>query len=359
MRRLMALAAALAMLAGLSACGMEPADPDMAQESIQVIAMDTVMTFKIYGEKNTHAAYAAEDEVRRVEELLSRTDPDSQISALNSAGGQPAAVDGEVFRLLNAAALYSDVTGGAFDISVAPVVSAWGFTEDEYRVPDQAELEELLTYVGMEHVHAENADSTWLDAGTQIDLGGIAKGYVTDRIAEILKENNIPRATISLGGNVLAWGDRPDGDPWLVGIQDPKRPDQADGFVGALRLENGFAVTSGSYQRYFEQDGRTYHHIIDPADGCPADSGLVSVTVVADCGRESAGGLPGTGTMCDALSTALFVMGEEKALDFWRNSGYDFDLVLVTADGRVVVTGGIAGSFEPDEKAGYSYETIS
>lgn len=359
MRRLTALVMAAAMLAGLTACGMEPADPDKAQESIQVIAMDTVMIFSIYGEKSTHAAYAAEDEVRRLEALLSRTDPDSQVSVLNGAGGQPEAVDSEVFRLLNAAALYSDVTGGAFDITVAPVVSAWGFTEDEYRVPGQAELEELLTHVGMEHVHAESTGSVWLDDGTRIDLGGIAKGYAADRIAEILRENGIPRATISLGGNVLAWGDRPDGDPWVVGIQDPRRTDQANGFVGALRLEDGFAVTSGGYQRYFEQDGKTYHHIIDPADGYPADSGLTSVTVVADCDREAADGLPGAGTMCDALSTALFVMGEEKALDFWRNSGYDFDLVLVTADGRVVVTDGIAGSFEPDEEAGYSYETVS
>lgn len=358
MRRFAALALALALAGSLTACGMRPADPDTAQESIQVIAMDTVMIFSIYGEKSTHAAYLAEDEVRRLEGLLSRTDADSQIFALNNAGGQPVAVESEVLRLLNTAALYSEESGGAFDISVAPVVSAWGFTEDSYRVPAQAELEELLTHVGMEHVHAQSADSTWLDEGTQIDLGGIAKGYATDRIAEILKENGIPRATISLGGNVLAWGDRPDGEPWLVGIQDPGHPDE-EAYVGGLRLEDGLAVTSGSYQRYFEQDGKTYHHIIDPADGCPADSGLVSVTVVADCGRESADGLPGKGTMCDALSTALFVMGEERALDFWRNSGYDFDLVLVTEDGRVVVTDGIAGAFTAEENSGYVYETVS
>ena len=359
MRRLMALVAALAVLAGLTGCGMEPADPDTAQESIQVIAMDTVMIFKIYGEKSTHAAYAAEDEVRRLEALLSRTDSGSQVSALNDAGGQPVTVDGEVLRLLNAAGLYSEVTGGAFDISIAPVVSAWGFTEDAYRVPGQTELDELLTHVGMEHVHAETADSAWLDEGTRIDLGGIAKGYVTDRIAEILEENGVPRATVSLGGNVLAWGDRPDGTPWLVGIQDPARPDMADGFAGYLSLKDAFAVTSGGYQRYFEENGKRYHHIIDPATGYPADSGLTSVTVVADCDREGNGGLPGQGTMCDALSTALFVMGEEKALEFWRTSGYDFDLVLVTADGRVVVTEGIADVFAPDEASGYSYETVS
>lgn len=359
MKRITAALLAALMAVSLAGCGWQTASPDEAQESIQVIAMDTVMIFKVYGEKSTHAAYAAEDEVRRLEEVLSRTDAGSQVFALNHAGGQPVTVDGEVLRLLNAAGLYSEVTGGAFDVTIAPVVSAWGFAEDSFRVPSQSELEELLPHVGMEHVHAQNGDSVWLDQGTQIDLGGIAKGYVTDRIADLLAENDVPRATISLGGNVLAWGGRPDGTPWVVGVQDPKRPDQANGFVGTLRLEDGFAVTSGGYQRYFEEDGRTYHHIIDPATGYPADSGLTSVTVVADCDRKGTGGLPGTGTMCDALSTALFVMGEKKALDFWRNSGYDFDLVLVTADGRVVVTSGIAGDFEQDEEAGYSYEIVS
>ncbi|MDY5612927.1 FAD:protein FMN transferase, partial [Dysosmobacter sp.] len=113
------------------------------------------------------------------------------------------------------------------------------------------------------------------------------------------------------------------------------------------------------YQRFFEEGGKTYHHIIDPATGYPADSGLTSVTVVADCDRDEVDGTPGVGTMCDALSTALFVMGEEKALDFWRSGAYDFDLVLVTEDSRVVVTDGVANEFEESKESGYSYEVVS
>ena len=119
-----------------------------------------------------------------------------------------------------------------------------------------------------------------------------------------------------------------------------------------LELEGQAMGTSGGYQRYFEENGKTYHHIIDPATGHPAESGLTSVTVVA-------GGTVGNGTMCDALSTALFVMGEERALDFWRSGVYDFELVLVTEDGRLLVTDGIADDFRPDETAGYAYEVIS
>ena len=185
-----------------------------------------------------------------------------------------------------------------------------------------------------------------------IDLGGIAKGYAADQVAEIFRSRQVPRGKIELGGNILVIGDKPDGTAWRVGIQDPKRADAADGLVGVLNLMDAFAVTSGSYQRYFEQDGKIYHHIIDPATGYPADSGLTSVTVVAD--SET-----GNGTMCDALSTDLFVMGEEKALDFWRSGVYDFELVLVTEDDRVVVTAGLADIYEEIEGSGYTYEVVS
>lgn len=358
MKRFAAAVLATLMAAGLTGCGWMSVSPDEARESIQVIAMDTVMIFTTYGEKSTHADYLSEDEVRRLESLLSRTDSESVISQLNAAGGLGVTVGEEVGGLMKAAEEYTLATDGAFDITIAPVVSAWGFTEEENRVPSQAELDELLTLVGPEHVTLAD-DSAALTPGTQIDLGGIAKGYVSDRVAEILKENDIPRAVISLGGNVLAWGDRPDGSPWRVGIQDPKNADRADAYAGMLEVKNAFAVTSGGYQRFFEADGKTYHHIIDPATGYPADNGLISVTVVADCDWDEVDGKPGVGTMCDALSTALFVMGEEKALDFWRSGVYDFDLVLVTEDGRVVVTDGIADEFVESEESGYSYEIVS
>ena len=358
MKRFAAALMAAMMLMGLTGCGWRMVSPDEAREVIQVIAMDTVMIFTAYGEKSTHADYLSEDEVRRLESLLSRTDSGSVIYQLNHADGLGIDVGEEVCGLMEAAEEYVLATDGAFDITIAPVVSAWGFTEEENRVPSQKELDGLLALVGPEHITLAD-DAAALTPGTQIDLGGIAKGYVSDRIAEILKENNIPRATISLGGNVLAWGDRPDGTLWRIGIQDPKDPNNANAFAGMLNLTDAFAVTSGGYQRFFEADGKTYHHIIDPATGYPADSGLTSVTVVADCDLDEVDGTPGVGTMCDALSTALFVMGEEKALDFWRSGAYDFDLVLVTEDDRVVITDGIAEAFTESEESGYRYEVVS
>ena len=349
-KRITALLLAALAVCGLTGCG-GTRDPDEAQESIQVIAMDTAMVLTAYGKESTRAVYDAEEEVRRLDALLSRTSGSSEVSMLNGAGGEMVPVGAEICTLIQTAGDFTEATGGAFDITIAPVVSAWGFTTDSYQVPDREALQTLLESVGMEHVHLSGG-SARLDPGTMIDLGGIAKGYTADRVAEIFQEHAVPRGKVELGGNILVIGDKPDGTAWRVGVQDPKHPDEADGLVCVLNLTDAFAVTSGSYQRYFEQDGKRYHHIIDPATGCPADSGLTSVTVVADSAR-------GNGTMCDALSTAMFVMGEDKALDFWRSGVYDFQLVLVTEDGRVVVTEGLKDGFVEMEESGYTYEFVS
>ena len=353
MKRFTAYVFLLALL--LTGCG-GPADPDTAQESIQVLAMDTAMLITTYGERSPAAAYACEDVIRDLEAKLSRTLENSEVFRLNAAGTLED-LEAELRTILSQAGYYCQETGGAFDVTVAPVVSAWGFAGgDEYRVPSQEELDRLLELVDGSAVKV-NGQTVALGPGQSIDLGAIAKGCAADRILEVLQEYEVPRANISLGGNVLAWGDRPDGTPWRVGIQDPARVGEPNAFAGVLELTDAFAVTSGGYQRYFEQGGKTYHHIIDPATGHPADSGLRSVTVTAPAARKD----DWNGTMCDAFSTALFVMGEEKALEFWRErgAGGTFDLVLVTEDGRVVVTEGLADRFTLDETSGYALEAAS
>lgn len=354
MRRFISITLALNLLLSLTACFGPPVDPDTVQESIQVIAMDTAMLISTYGKRSTAAAYASEDLIRDLEAQLSRTEEDSEVSRLNAADGRPTEVGPDLAALLTAAEEYRADTGGAFDITVAPVVSAWGFTTDSFQVPAQSELDRLLPLVDGSAVTVEDRAAA-LGPGQSIDLGAIAKGYAAGRLCTVFNEYEVPRALADLGGNVLAWGDRPDGTPWRVGIQDPAHPDDKEALVGVLELVDAFAVTSGSYQRYFEQGGTRYHHIIDPATGKPADSGLTSVTVVAGTGA-------GNGAMCDAYSTALFTMGEEKALEFWRSqeNGALFSLVLVTEDGRVVVADQIGRfAFTLNEDSGYVYETVS
>ena len=238
-------------------------------------------------------------------------------------------------------------------------MDAWGFTGDSFRVPEQSELDTLLKKVNSDAIQmlGSPSDSVTLGEGQAIDLGGIAKGYTSDCVEAVFYDHEIENGKISLGGNVFVLGTKPDGSDWRVGIKDPRNE---SGLAAILSLRDAYAITSGGYERYFEENGKTYHHIIDPSTGYPADSGLLSVTVVADAnGPDQKWVQPGNGTMCDAFSTALFVMGEEQALDFWRNGGYDFDLVLVTEDGRVVITAGLADRFEEVKDSGYTYETVS
>ena len=329
------------MLGGLillTACSA-PAVAGAAPASRQIIAMDTLMQFTVYGQEAEVTVQTAVEEVQRLEGRLSRTAPDSEVTNLNARAGERVAVSETLYDLIVAAKQYALVTGGEFDMTVAPVLV------DSSTVSAEAD---------------ENAYWVTLGAGQSVDLGGIAKGYATDCLAKLFADQGVKQGWASLGGNVLAWGTRPDGKAWQIGVQDPQYPEQ-ERVVGLVGLQDAFAVTSGSYQRYFEEDGVTYHHILDPDTGYPADSDLMSVTVVADAAGSGEGGakLPGNGTMCDALSTALFVMGEEQALDFWRDRTQEFDLILVTGDGRVVVTSGIADSFTPEKGSGYLYETAT
>ena len=353
MKRFSILIAALCLC--LTGCGKQT-----TEATAQIFAMDTVMEVAAYGPKAEKAVQETEGQIKALENQLSRTKADSDVSRVNHNGTTP--TTGLTYgtrALLPAALEYRDATNGAFDITIAPVMDAWGFTGDSFRVPEQSELDTLLKKVNSDAIQmlGSPSDSVTLGEGQAIDLGGIAKGYTSDWVEAVFYDHEIENGKISLGGNVFVLGTKPDGSDWRVGIKDPRNE---SGLAAILSLRDAYAITSGGYERYFEENGKTYHHIIDPATGYPADSGLLSVTVVADAnGPDQEWVQPGNGTMCDAFSTALFVMGEEQALDFWRNGGYDFDLVLVTEDGRVVITAGLADRFEEVKDSGYTYETVS
>ena len=338
----------------LSLCGCGEKD-----ESKTVFAMDTVMEFRVYGKKTENVLSAMEARVQGLEELLSRTKETSEVSALNSAGGKETPVSFEVWSLLAKAQDMAEATGGAFDVTIAPVASAWGFTEESFRVPSAAELQALRPLVAAGSISLAENKGTYLATlrpGQAVDLGGIAKGYASDCMADLFLDYGIEHGYAALGGNVLAWGSKPDGSQWRIGVKDPN---DTAGLTGVLLLKDAYAVTSGGYERCFEADGKTYHHIIDPATLYPAESDLESVTIVMGWNGEKLNGNTGNGTICDTLSTALFVMGEEAALEFWRSGVYDFDAVLVTADGRVLTTSGLSERFIPTEGSEYIYETVA
>lgn len=323
-------------------CGCSQAS-SVHEQSARIFAMDTVMDITVYADSSAAAKEAlqdAETEINRLDALLSRQNENSAIAAVNNSNGQAVAADEEVLSLLKTAVSYSDQTDDAFDITVAPIMDAWDFTGDHPRVPSRQELDELLTHVGDDRIQFGDGTVT-LESGMAVDLGGIAKGYTSDRLASVFAEDGIDSAMISLGGNVYVRGAKPDGSAWRVAVEDPN---DSGAYLGVLSLTDCFAITSGGYQRYFEQDGVTYYHIIDPKTGDVARSGLKSVTIIC-----------GNGTMGDALSTALFVMGFDDAVAFWQSYETDFDMVLVDDDNHVYLTEGLKGRFDPSV-AEHEYE---
>lgn len=290
-------------------------------------AMDTVMDFTIYGQEDL--LDQTESMIRSLEAEMSVTNPASEIAEINENGYGK--VTGDTSDLISAALSLCQRTDGALDISVYPIVRAWGFTTDNYQVPDDVSIQALLPLVDYTQIdYQQDSGDIHLPDGMEIDLGSVAKGYAGQKAADFLKENGVTSGLLSLGGNIQAIGSKPDGSPWKIGIQDPF---QNESPMMVLSVTDKSVVTSGGYERYFQQDGKTYWHIMDPSTGYPAENGLVSVTIVGT-----------DGMLCDGLSTSLFVMGLEKAADFWGSSD-DFDAVFVTEDQTVYITEGLADSF--------------
>lgn len=186
-----------------------------------------------------------------------------------------------------------------------------------------------------EKVEADNAGRMTLGENQQIDLGGIAKGYTGQKLTELFKSYDISSALVSLGGNIQAIGTKPDGSSWKVGIRDPKGGQQD--YIGVLSVKDEAVVTSGGYERYFEENGKTYIHIIDPRTGFPVEGDLLSVTIVSE-----------DGTLADGMSTALYIMGYEKACQFWRQHQNEFNVILITQDGRIHVSDRLQECFQSE-----------
>lgn len=309
---------------------------DDAEAVRGVFAMDTYMTVKAYGSNGDAAVDAAVDEINRLDALLSTGKKDSEIGQINANNGGQLSEDGAL--LMERSLELYESTNGAFDVAIYPVMKAWGFTDGNYQVPDADTLKATLELVDPSLIDYDKETSTvsFKKDGVQIDLGGIAKGYTSSRIMDIYKEKGVTSGLVNLGGNAQVFGTKPDGSLWRVAVQSP---DSEDEYLGVLETKDKAIITSGGYERYFEKDGVTYHHIIDPSTGYPADNGLISVTIVS-----------ADGTLADGLSTSLFVMGKDKATDYWKAHSDEFDMILLTDDEKLYVSEGIKDSFTSDRE---------
>lgn len=312
-----------------------------ASES-EIFALDTAITLKVYGSKRAQVLKKLEDKINELDDMLSTGKETSEVSRLNRSG--EAVLSPTVANLVKRSLGIYKKTDGLFDITIYPLMELWGFPTKNYRVPSEKEIEEKLKLVGSDKIdfNEETRKISFKNKGMEIDFGGIGKGYITDELVKILTDEKVEAAIINLGGNVFGFRKKPDGSLWNIAIRDPNEPDK---YMAAIRLEDSAVITSGGYERYFEENGIIYHHILDPRTGKPSDSGLKSVSVISK-----------DGTLADALSTSLFIMGEEKAVKYWKENGSNFDILLMTKDNRLLVSAGIKDKVISDN---YKIEVIN
>ena len=266
------------------------------------IMLDTFITIKAYGENSEKAVNKAFSEIKRIEDTFSAYIKTSEISKINeNAYKNGYQTTDEVISVLKEALYISKVSNGAFDITVKPLMDIWDFKSENPKVPTDEELNFIKDAIGYKNIEIKGNEVYFKHKDTKIDLGGACKGYAADKAVEVLKSYGITDALLDLGGNIYTLGKNEKGEKWKIGLQDPSK-DRGEHFK-VLSLSDTSCVTSGSYERYFEIDGKVYHHIIDPHTLKSANSGLVSVSVV---GKSS--------FLCDMLSTTAFVMGKDEFL---------------------------------------------
>ena len=358
--------------------GKQAAGEPVVRELYDVMTVP-YMRLQAYGDTADAALALGVEKIESLDSLLSTGNPESEIGILNATGS--AKLGGDASYLLKTSLDIYQQTDGAFDVSVYPLMELWGFTnlfdtgleeaieeaeqkvkekakkgesesgkesepasEETREAPSDADIQEALKKVDCSKIQFnEETGEVTLPDGMKIDFGGIAKGYASESVAEILRENGITSAIMDLGGNIQAVGRKPNGSKWRIALNDRNK----GGFLGILTVEDCAVITSGGYERNFrDAEGNVYHHIIDPKTGHPADNGFsvdASVTIVCK-----------NGTMADALSTAMYVCGPEKAMEYWRAHRDEFQMIMMTDGNKMYVTEGIADDYQSD----YKFEVI-
>lgn len=322
MKKIILLLTAVSVILSASACSSP-----QKSESLSVTGMyfDTVVTVEAWSTDRETLEHCMEM-CETYEQMLSAHIETSEVSAINRAEGKPVTVSEETADLIELGCSYGRLSGGLFDITIAPASSLWNFHNSENPcIPDAGELSEAVSHIDYRCVQVDGCTVTLTDPEAAIDLGGIAKGYIADRIKEYLESEGVEHALINLGGNMLAVGGRYDGTDFQIGIQKPFA--QTGTVLAAVSVSDQSIVSSGNYERYFEQNGKIYHHILDPGTGYPADTGLYQVTIISDSSAQG-----------DALSTTCFLLGLDKGMELIQSLD-GVEAVFVTSDMEIHVSG--------------------
>ncbi|KAF0185774.1 MAG: ApbE-like protein lipoprotein [Nitrospirae bacterium] len=327
-RRLHAVMLLMVLVILLAACGKKPEGMvKVTRSSLYTLVSMTVVTND--EAKAQQAIENAYKELERLEQLLNFYADDSELSEINrNAGVKPVKVSPEAFEVIEKAAFTSEMTEGAFDVTIGPLVKLWDFKKGV--IPEKAAIAESLKRVGYKNIVLDKpAGTVYLkNSGSQMDLGGILKGYAADKATHILKKNGFLSGIVTVGGEVRTFGTKPDGTPWIVGIQNPRQKDQSDEVVATIAVSDKALSTSGDYIRFFEKDGSRYHHLLNPRTGYPADQ-CGSVTIVAEDGVTADG------------FAKIFVLGPEKGLQIAKKAG--FDALFIDCNGKILMSEGLQG----------------
>ncbi|NLM13774.1 MAG: FAD:protein FMN transferase [Epulopiscium sp.] len=320
----------------LSGCANNKGTNTVIKE--EIYALGTVIQIQIYDGDEDKAKKAIEESAKRIQEIENKmtvNQEKSEVIQINENSGKNfVQISPDTFYVIEKAKHYSDLTEGAFDLTIEPIVKLWGIGTEHARVPKQEEIDDLLDLVDYKDVILDkNTQQVKLNKkGQAIDLGAIAKGYTGDEVKKILKENGIKTAFVNLGGNVVTLGSKLDGSPWRIGVQNPL--DERGKHIAVIEVVDETIVTSGNYERYFMENGKRYHHIIDPKTGYPAEAGIISSTIVTDASIDA-----------DALSTSVYVLGLEKGMALIE-SLENVEAVIVTEDKKIYVTSGLKDRFK-------------
>lgn len=303
----------------------------------QFFFLNSILTLDIYDEGLDKAKInqEVEDRVRELENKMSTKIATSEVSKINeSAGIDKVTVSDDTFTVIKEALKYGKISQGKFDITVGNLVDLWGIGTENERVPSKEEIQKSLATVDYNKVEIdEDKKSVFLkDKGMKIDLGAIAKGYVADEIVKILEKDGVKSAIINLGGNVYVYGNKA-GKNFKIGIRNPLAPDPND-YLGIYQSQNESVVTSGVYERFFEKDGKRYHHILSTTDGYPIDNNLISTSIITKNSMDA-----------DALSTTTFALGLEEGLKLIENTP-NTEAMFITSDKKIYMTSGLKDKFE-------------
>lgn len=298
------------------------------------LVIGTVCTITLYDKNDVAIIDESFARLRELENILSINKSNTELDKVNEmAGIEPVEVSDDTFNVVKKGLEYSKLSGGALDITIGPLVKLWGIGTDSARLPSEDEINEKKALVNYNKVEIDEAKKSIFlkDPNMIIDLGAIAKGYAADEVVKILKDAGVSSAIIDLGGNIYVIGDKIDGAPWKVGVQNPEKSDSNT--IGFVSVSNRSIVTSGIYERYFEHEGKDYHHILNPETGYPYDNNILGVSILSDTSIDG-----------DSLSTTLFALGVDEGLKL-INSLDGVDAIFITKNHELYLTDGFKEVF--------------